>query len=50
MFIEADATTGPAGVSRLVTIVIVVSAAALLLLGLLPSLLTGPAVSATLGG
>jgi NADH-quinone oxidoreductase subunit N len=50
MFLEADATTGPAGVSRLVTIVIVVSAAALLLFGLLPSLLTGPAVSATLGG
>jgi NADH-quinone oxidoreductase subunit N len=49
MFLETDTATGPAGVSRLVTIVIVVSAAALLLLGLLPSLLTGPAVSAALG-
>jgi NADH-quinone oxidoreductase subunit N len=50
MFLEVGTEAGPAGVSRLVTIVIVVSAAALLLLGLLPSLLTGPAVSATLGG
>jgi NADH-quinone oxidoreductase subunit N len=49
MFLEADTATGPGGVSRLVTIVIVVSAAALLLLGLLPGLLTGPAVSAALG-
>jgi NADH-quinone oxidoreductase subunit N len=49
MFLEAGPEAGPVGVSRLVTVFIVVSAAALLLLGLLPSLLTGPAVSAALG-
>ncbi|MCX6572874.1 MAG: NADH-quinone oxidoreductase subunit N [Candidatus Aminicenantes bacterium] len=43
-------TGGPEGISRTVTAVLAVSAAALLLLGLLPGLLTAPAVRAVLGG
>ena len=41
---------GPEAISRTVTAVLAVSAAALLLLGLLPGLLTAPAVRAVLGG
>jgi NADH-quinone oxidoreductase subunit N len=40
---------GPENVSRTVTAVLILCAAALLLLGLLPSLLTAPAVTAVLG-
>jgi hypothetical protein len=40
----------PESVSRSVTAVLAISAAALLLFGLLPALLTAPAVKAVLGG
>jgi NADH-quinone oxidoreductase subunit N len=54
MFLEDAAPDagpgGPEGLSRTVTAVLAVSAAALLLLGLLPGLLTAPAVRAVLGG
>jgi NADH-quinone oxidoreductase subunit N len=56
MFLEdqvpapADAALqAPERVSRSVTIVLAISAAALLLIGLLPGLLTAPAASAVLG-
>ena len=54
MFLEDAAPDagpgGPESLSRTVTAVLAVSAAALLLLGLLPGLLTTPAVRAVLGG
>jgi len=48
MFLEESGDTAAAGVSGLVTAVIVASAAALLVLGLFPGLLAGPAASAVL--
>jgi NADH-quinone oxidoreductase subunit N len=50
MFLEDAAAAGPERISRTVTVVLAVSAAALLLLGILPGLLTAPAVRAVLGG
>jgi NADH-quinone oxidoreductase subunit N len=52
MFLEetVPAPRAPESVSRSVTIVLAVSAAALLLFGLLPGLLTAPAARAVLGG
>jgi NADH-quinone oxidoreductase subunit N len=50
LFLEDAAIEGTEPVSRLVTVVLAVSAAVLLLLGLLPGLLTAPAARAVLGG
>ena len=50
IFLEEAGDAGPAPVSRLVTVVLAASAAALLLLGLLPGLLAAPAARAVLGG
>jgi NADH-quinone oxidoreductase subunit N len=57
LFLEDPSPAGPgtapvrpAAISRTVTVVLAVSAAALLLFGLLPGLLTAPAARAVLGG
>jgi len=52
MFLEEEIPGGPSaggGVSRSVTVFLAVAAAALLLLGILPDLLTAPALSAVMG-